>query len=59
MRFGSGIAVPWRGTVATVPIRTLAWEPPYATGATLKRQKRTSLILPTKRSRRDHSEKNE
>ena len=24
---------------ATVPIRPLAWEPPYASGAALKRQK--------------------
>ena len=24
---------------ATAPIQTLAWEPPYATSATLKRQK--------------------
>ena len=29
----------WRGPAATAPIRPLAWEPPYATGVVLKRQK--------------------
>ena len=29
----------WRGPAATAPIRPLAWEPPYAAGAALKRQK--------------------
>ena len=29
----------WCGLAAGVPIRPLAWEPPYATGATLKGQK--------------------
>ena len=29
----------WRRLVATAPIRPLAWEPPYAVGAALKRQK--------------------
>ena len=30
----------WRSLAATAPIRPLAWEPPYASGVTLKRQKR-------------------
>ena len=30
----------WRRPAATAPIRPLAWEPPYAAGVTLKRQKR-------------------
>ena len=30
----------WRRLVATAPIRLLAWEPPYAAGAALKRQKK-------------------
>ena len=30
----------WRRPAATAPIGTLAWEPPYATGAALKRQKK-------------------
>ena len=30
----------WSRTVATAPIRPLAWEPPYATGAALKKDKR-------------------
>ena len=29
----------WLRPVATGPIRPLAWEPPYATGVALKRQK--------------------
>ena len=29
----------WRRREATAPIRPLAWEPPYAAGAALKRQK--------------------
>ena len=29
----------WCSPAATAPIRPLAWEPPYATGAALKRQK--------------------
>ena len=29
----------WRRLVATAPILPLAWEPPYATGVALKRQK--------------------
>ena len=55
MASGSGIAVScgvgrrhssdlgllwlWCRMVATAPIRPLAWEPPYAAGAALKRQK--------------------
>ena len=30
----------WRRLTATTPIRLLAWEPPYAMGAVLKRQKK-------------------
>ena len=30
----------WCGPAATAPIQLLAWEPPYATGVALKRQKR-------------------
>ena len=30
----------WRRPVATALIRALAWEPPYATGMALRRQKR-------------------
>ena len=30
----------WRRPVATAPIRPLAWEPPYATGAALEKAKR-------------------
>ena len=40
-RFGSDPALLWlwRRPVATAPIRPLAWEPPYAAGVALKRQK--------------------
>ena len=40
-RCGSDLALlwPWGRPVATAPIRPLAWEPLYATGAALKRQK--------------------
>ena len=30
----------WRRLAATAPIQSLAWKPPYAAGAALKRQKR-------------------
>ena len=30
----------WRSQVATAPIQPLAWEPPYAVGATLEKMKR-------------------
>ena len=29
----------WCGPAATAPIRSLAWEPPYAAGAALKKKK--------------------
>ena len=40
-RRGSDLVVLWlwRRLVATAQIRLLAWEPPYAVGAALKRQK--------------------
>ena len=39
MQLGSHIAVAPR-PVATAPIRSLAWEPPYAAGAALEKAKR-------------------
>ena len=41
MWLGSGVA----GLVATAPIRLLAWEPPYAVDAALKRTKRQKKII--------------
>ena len=35
----------WCSPAATAPIRSLAWEPPYAAGATLKRQKKKKKKL--------------
>ena len=41
-RQGSDLALLWlwRRPAAGAPISPLAWEPPYATGAALKRQKK-------------------
>ena len=30
----------WRGLAAVAPIRPLAWQPPYAVGVALKKDKR-------------------
>ena len=38
-RHGWDLALLWHRQVATAPIRPLAWEPPCAVGAALKRQK--------------------
>ena len=35
----------WRRPVATASIRSLAWEPPYASGAALKRQNETKNCI--------------
>ena len=42
LRHGSDLVLLWlwRRLAATAPIRPLAWEPPYAVGAALKRQER-------------------
>ena len=32
----------WCRLAATAPIQSLAWEPPYTTGAALERQKQTN-----------------
>ena len=34
----------WHRPAATAPIRPLAWEPPYAAGAALKRQKKSTVF---------------
>ena len=39
MRLRSGVAGLWHRPAATALIRPLAWEPPYAAGVALKRQK--------------------
>ena len=36
---------PWRRPAATAPIRSLAWEPPYAAGAAQEIAKRQEKIL--------------
>ena len=35
----------WRSSAATAPIRPLAWEPPYAVDAALKKKKRQNKKL--------------
>ena len=39
-RCGSDPKLLWCGPAAVAPIRPLAWEPPYAIGAALKRKKK-------------------
>ena len=34
----------WHRPVAAAPIQSLAWEPPYATGSALKRQKKKKEV---------------
>ena len=36
---------PWHKPVATDPIRPLAWEPPFAVGAALKKEKHHAIII--------------
>ena len=38
-RLGSDLMLLWHRLVATILMRPLAWEPPYAQGVDLKRQK--------------------
>ena len=40
----------WRRLAATALIRPLAWEPPYAEGAALKRQKKKKTRNKTKKT---------
>ena len=40
MRLGSGVVVPLARPTATAPIRPLAWDPLYAAGAALGKDKR-------------------
>ena len=37
----------WRRQAAAAPIRSLSWEPPYATSAALKRKKKKKKTLET------------
>ena len=47
MWIGSHISVLWCRPAATASIEPLAWEPPYTTGAALKRQKDPPQIAVT------------
>ena len=44
-RHGSDLAWLWRRLAETALTRPLAWEGPYAMGATLKRQKTKKIII--------------
>ena len=46
-RRGSDLALLWlwRRLAATAPIRPIAWEPPYAAGVALKRQKTKTCFI--------------
>ena len=46
-RCGSDLALLWfwHRLAATAPIRPLAWEPPYATGVALKKDKKKKLYF--------------
>ena len=44
-RCGLDLAVRWLQLAAVAPIRPLAWEPPYAEGAALKRKKKKKWTL--------------
>ena len=54
LRFDSDLALLWLWCrqAATAPIRPLAWEPPYATGAALKKTKQNNsyLFIPLQKS---------
>ena len=53
---GLGLALLWLWCrpAATAPIRPLAWEPPYATGAALKRQTNKQINKVVKVLERKH-----
>ena len=44
MQLGSHVAVAVRRLAAVAPIRPLAWEPPHAAGAALKRLKKKKKV---------------
>ena len=45
-RCGSELAWLWRRPGATAQIQPLAWEPPYAVGAAVKKKKKTKKKIP-------------
>ena len=53
-RCSSGLALLWlwRRLAATAPIGPLAWEPPYAAGAALKRPKKKKKKKKPKRKKK-------
>ena len=55
-RRGSDLALLWLWCrpVATAPIRPLAWEPPYASGAALKKKKTKNKKTPVCKNIKDY-----
>ena len=56
MQHGSCFAVLWCRLAATAPIGSLAWEPPYATGVTLKSKKKKKERKKTRRKERKENQ---
>ena len=52
-RLGSCVAVAVARLVATAPIRSLTWEPPYALEAALKKDKKIKKIKTTENQQED------
>ena len=46
MWLGSRVAMVWHGPAATAAIGPLAWEPPHAVGAALKKEKEKKKMRP-------------
>ena len=51
------MALQWRRQAAVAPIRSLAWEPPYAIGAALEKAKRQKKKKKKKRKEREKGRK--
>ena len=47
----------WRRLAATAPIHSLAWEPPYAADAALKRRKKKKGRKEERKERKERKEK--
>ena len=45
MELGSSVAVLWRRLAAVAQIQPIAWEPPCAVGAALKRPKKKKIYI--------------
>ena len=57
-QLGSRVAVVWHRPAAVAPNQPLVWEPPYAVGAALKRQKVKIKIMAPKHKNGDPGNSN-